>query len=229
MIVEALRRSPPFHGLADPQLEEVARHGTARSLRPGEAAFEQGAAADRFFLVVEGRMKVAMLTPDGKQVLVRLIGAGDFCGLALALARRDYPATCSAVVPSQLVGWPMCYWSTLLETHPVVSLRVTQALGRHIVDVHSRMAELATEGVERRVAHALLRLAREAGRPVEGGLGIDFPVTRQDLAEMTGTTLHSVSRIVSSWSARGFVRTGRARIVIADLGALERIGSGDGA
>lgn len=229
MMMTALKRSPPFHGLSEVALEEIARNATAQRLGTGDAIFVQGEPARRFFLVAEGRMKVSMLTADGKQVLVRLIGAGDFCGLALALARPDYPATCRAAVPSLLLAWPTPYWQTLLETQPAVALRATQALGRHIEDVHSRMVELATEEVERRVAHAVLRLARTAGTPEGGGVGIDFPVTRQDLAEMTGTTLHSVSRIVSSWSARDIVRRGRARIVVRDVPALERIaGGGEG-
>lgn len=227
MITEALRQAPPFDGLSDAALDEIARHATLRRVASGEAVFEQGEPAGRFFLVTEGRMKVSMLTAEGKQVLVRLIGAGDFCGLALALARPDYPATCRAAAPSLLVSWPMCYWRILLETHPAVALRATQALGRHIEDVHSRMVELATEEVERRVARAVLRLARTAGRLGEGGVIVDFPVTRQDLAEMTGTTLHSVSRIVSAWGARGIVRRGRARLVVSDPSSLERIARGD--
>lgn len=227
MITAALQRSPPFRGLSGAALEEIARHALARRMMVGEAAFEQGEPAQRFFLVAAGRMKITLVTSEGKQVLVRMVGVNDFCGLALALARPEYSATCRAVVPSLIVGWSMCYWPTLLETQPAVAARVTETLGRQIDDLHSRMAELATEEVERRVAHAVLRLARTAGQPVDGGVGIDFPLTRQDLAEMTGTTLHSVSRIVSSWAARGVVRCGRARIVVSEFPALERIAVGD--
>lgn len=226
MIIDTLRRAPPFQCLSEAALEDIARHGTLLHLAVGEAVFEQGEPASRFFLVSEGRMKVSMLTSDGKQVLVRLLGAGDFCGLALALARSDYPATCRAAVPSRLVGWPTCYWPTLLERHPGVALGAMQALGRHIDDVHSRLTELATEEVERRVAHAVLRLARTAGQPADGAVVIDFPVTRQDLAEMTGTTVHSVSRVFSGWGARGIVRPSRARLVVADTAALEQIARG---
>ena len=111
--------------------------------------------------------------------------------------------------------------------YPRIAIGITRSLGRHITDVHARIAELATEEVEQRVAHAVLRLARSAGTPVEGGLRIDFPITRQDLAEMTGTTLHSVSRIVSGWAGRGIVGRGRASLVIRDLPTLERIGRGE--
>ena len=75
---------------------------------------------------------------------------------------------------------------------------------------------MSTEQVERRVAHALLRLAKQAGRKVEQGVEIDFPISRQDIAEMTGTTLHTVSRILSAWEQQGLVESGRQRIVLRD-------------
>jgi CRP/FNR family transcriptional regulator, nitrogen oxide reductase regulator len=227
MIATALQMTQPFRDIEPVAVAEIARHASERRLAPGEALFEQGEPADRFFLAVEGRLKVTMITPEGKQVLVRLLCPGDFCGLALALARSDYPATCRAIVAVRVVGWPMSYWAELIETNPRIALGVTRSLGRHITDVHARIAELATEEVAQRVANAVLRLARTAGAPAEGGLRIDFPITRQDLAEMTGTTLHSVSRIVSGWIGRGVVGRGRARLVVRDLPALERIARGE--
>jgi cAMP-binding proteins - catabolite gene activator and regulatory subunit of cAMP-dependent protein kinases len=77
-----------------------------------------------------------------------------------------------------------------------------------------------TERVERRVARALLRLVQEAGRRVDAGVEIDFPVSRQDIAEMTGTTLYTVSRLLSSWEERGIVRSGRQRIILTTPHAL---------
>jgi CRP-like cAMP-binding protein len=80
--------------------------------------------------------------------------------------------------------------------------------------VQERLRELATERVEQRVARTLLRLARQVGRKVEGGVLIDMPLSRQDLAEMTGTTLYTVSRILSQWEQQHLVETGRERILI---------------
>ena len=227
MIATALRRAPPFLELDCAELAEIARHATQRHLEPGDALFEQGEPARRFYLVVQGWLKVTMITPKGKQVVVRLIVPRDFCGIALALGRRDHPATCRALVEAHLLGWPTSYLEQFIATHPRVALGVMHSLGRHIADLQSRISEFATEQVEQRVANAVLRLARNTGRPAEGGVHIDFPVTRQDIAEMTGTTLHSVSRIVSGWAGRGIVGRGRARLVVRDLPALQRIACGD--
>ena len=89
-------------------------------------------------------------------------------------------------------------------------------MGARLDEAHTRVVEMSTQEVERRVAHALLRLVKQAGRPVETGLRIDFPITRQDVAEMTGTTLHTVSRILSAWEEQGLVEGGRQKIVVCD-------------
>ncbi len=227
MIATELRSARPFRGLDLAEIDAIARRATERRLAPGEALFEQGEPAERFFLTLEGRLKVTMIVPEGKQIVLRLLYPGDFCGLAMVLTRPEYPATCRAILAVRALAWPTSYWATLIEEHPRLAVGMTEALGRHVTEMHTRLAELATEEVERRVAHAVLRLADRAGVAVEGGVQIDFPVTRQDLAELTGSTLHSVSRIVSAWGARGVVDRGRARLLIRDLAALERIARGE--
>lgn len=86
-----------------------------------------------------------------------------------------------------------------------------------------RYRELATERVERRVARALLRLVAQIGRPEEDGVTVAAPLARQDLAEMTGTTLFTVSRILSAWEGQGIVSTGRERVTLRDSALLARI------
>lgn len=79
-----------------------------------------------------------------------------------------------------------------------------------------RVMEMATQQVEQRVANALLRLINQTGRPVEDGIEVDFPITRQDLSEMTATTLHTVSRLMSKWEKQGLVSSRRKRIIVSD-------------
>lgn len=229
MLDIVLQQAEPFRRLGRCALAEVARHASARRLDPGEALFEQGAPADHFFLVTDGRFKVSMVMPEGKQVLVRLVFPGDFCGLALVLARPDFPAAARAIVASRAIAWPTSYWPVMIEAHPAIALDATRSLGRHVAEVHTRIAELSTAEVERRIALAVLRLVDRAGKPAADGVRIDFPITRQDIAELTGTTLHSVSRIVSGWGSRGIVGRGRARLVVRDVAALERVAEGENA
>jgi CRP-like cAMP-binding protein len=90
-------------------------------------------------------------------------------------------------------------------------------VAQRLHEAHSRIKELSTEEVERRVARALLRVAGQSGRKVDGGgVLIDFPVTRQDLADMTGATLHTVSRIMSGWESIGLIEGARQRVVVRE-------------
>jgi CRP-like cAMP-binding protein len=114
----------------------------------------------------------------------------------------------------------------LVARHPALALNTLQTVGSRLQDAHTRVVEISTEQVEKRVAHALLRLARQAGRKSEDGVQIDFPISRQDVAEMTGTTLHTVSRILSGWEDRGLVESGRQRITICDPHKLFMLAEG---
>ena len=92
-----------------------------------------------------------------------------------------------------------------LAKFPALASNTLQTVGSRLQETHTRVVEMSTQQVEQRVAHALLRLAKQSGRKVEHGVEIDFPISRQDIAQMTGTTLHTVSRTLSGWESRGLM------------------------
>jgi len=114
----------------------------------------------------------------------------------------------------------------MIGRHPALASNAMRVIGGRLQDAHQRLREISTEDVERRVAHAVLKLADEAGKTSPGGTTIDFPLSRQDIAEMTATTLHTVSRIVSAWEAAGVIEGGRQRIAIRDRSRLQIIADG---
>ncbi|WP_445500662.1 Crp/Fnr family transcriptional regulator [Microvirga sp. G4-2] len=199
---------PVFAGLAPEQVDQLLQE------------------AHSFFILLHGRLRVFKLTPDGQQVVVRFVTPGEVFGIAMAIGRTTYPATAHAVVDSIALVWPSTAWPRLVATHPGLAVNTLQAVGSRLQDAHTRVVEMSTEEVERRVAHALLRLARQAGRRIEAGVEIDFPITRQDVAEMTGTTLHTVSRVLSAWENRGLVEGGRQRIILRDPHKLFMLAEG---
>ena len=203
-----------FQSMSDEDLDAVLAQASARQFPVGQAVFEQGETATEFFALLHGRLKVVQTTPDGQQVVVRHVSPGDIFGIARAMRRPDYPATAVAVVDSLTLVWPSDHWEAFIARSPVLALNALQTVGQRLQDAHARIRELSTEEVERRVAHALLRLVQQAGRKTEEGILIDFPVTRQDLAEMTGTTLHTVSRVMTAWEAKGIVASARKKVVV---------------
>jgi CRP-like cAMP-binding protein len=207
---------PMFAGLSPAEQDELLRE--ARSVRhpKGTAVFDQGAAADRFFLLLHGHLRVQKTTPQGQQSVVRYVSAGELFGVAQAMNLTHYPATAVAAVDSVALAWPSSAWPRLIAKYPSLSASALQTVGSRLQDTQARVLEISNEQVEQRVAHALLRLAKQAGKKVETGIEIDFPISRQNVAEMTGATLHTVSRILSAWEAGGLVEGGRQRIVLRD-------------
>lgn len=218
---------PMFVGLCPTEQDELL--GESRSTRypKGTAVFDQGAEADRFFLLLHGHLRVEKTTPQGQQSVVRYVSAGELFGVAQALELTHYPATAVAAVDSIALAWPSASWHRLTAKYPSLISSALQTVGSRLQDTQARVIEISNEQVEQRVAHALLRLAKQAGRKVDSGVEIDFPISRQDIAEMTGTTLHTVSRILSAWESEGIVEGGRQRIVLRDPHKLFGLAEGE--
>ena len=217
---------PLFAGLAPADLDEMLQEAQSIRYPKGSSVFQQDEEAHSFFVLLHGHLRVMKLTPDGQQVVVRFVTPGEMFGIAMAMGRATYPATAMAVVDSIALVWPSTIWPRLVAKHPALAVNTLQTVGSRLQDAHTRVVEMSTEQVERRIAHALLRLAQQAGRKVEAGVQIDFPISRQDVAEMTGTTLHTVSRILSAWEEQGLVEGGRQRIMIREPHKLLLIAEG---
>jgi len=207
---------PLFKGLKPKELDEILASARAVRYPKGTSVFEQDAEAHSFFVLLHGNLRVVKITPAGQQVVVRYVAPGEVFGIAMAIGRTTYPATATAVVDSIALVWPSTVWPGLVAKFPSLAVSTLQTVGTRLQDAHTRVVEMSTEEVERRVAHALVRLANQAGRKVEDGIEIAFPISRQDIAEMTGTTLHTVSRILSGWEQAGLVKSGRQRVGICE-------------
>lgn len=209
-----------FDKMGDGDLDRLLEQATSRRIPAGDAVFEQGAAATHFFLLLHGRLKVTQVTQDGQQIIVRVVHPGDLFGFAKALQRADYPGTAVCVAESVTVCWPTELWPQFVARNPHLAVTAMQTIGQRLEEAHTRIREMSTQEVEKRVAHTVLRLSNQAGRKEAAGVRIDFPITRQDIAEMTGTTLHTVSRILSAWEAKGLVEGGRQKLLVRDVKGL---------
>ena len=217
---------PIFAAFSGDDLDAILRE--ARSIRypKDSSVIDQGSEAHSFFVLLHGHLRVEKTTPHGQQIVVRYVSAGELFGVAQAMALKQYPATAIAVVDSVVLSWPSSLWPKLTAQFPALAAGALQTVGSRLQETQARVLEMSSEQVEQRVAHALLRLAKQAGRKVEHGIEIDFPISRQDVAEMTGTTLHTVSRILSAWEQQGLVEGGRQRIVLRDPHRLFGIAEG---
>jgi CRP-like cAMP-binding protein len=222
-IAQRLAHVPLFEGLPGNTLLRIVSLAHARPLEAGESFFGEGDQAEAFFVLMSGRVKLTQLTPEGHQVVLRLIGPADAFGGVGAFGEPTYPVSAEAVEPSVALSWMSTTMRQLLETEPRIAVNAVRIVAARYHDLQRRYRQLMTERVERRVARALLRLVHDTGRRVEAGIEISFPISRQDIAEMTGTTLYTVSRLLSAWEAQGIVQGGRQHIVLTKPHALVAI------
>jgi CRP/FNR family transcriptional regulator, nitrogen oxide reductase regulator len=212
--LELVSSSPFFRGLAADELQAALQMAQRRSLPRGSYFFHQGEPASTFYILLAGRVRLTQLSPEGHQVILHLATPGEGIGIIVALSNMPYPVAAEVVEDATVLAWDAETTNRLLEHYPRLAVNGLRLVARRFGELQERYRELATERVERRVARALLRLARQMGKRVEGGVLIDMILSRQDLAEMTGTTLYTVSRILSGWEQQGLVESGRERVTI---------------
>jgi CRP-like cAMP-binding protein len=207
---------PLFSGFGEQQLAEILREARSTRYARNSVVFEQGEEVHSFFLLLHGHVRASKTTAGGEQIVVRYVAPGEIFGVAPAIGMTRYPATAVAVDDSVVLAWPSAAWPRLVAQFPALATNTLQAVGGRLQETHARIMEMSTQQVEQRIAHALLRLAKQSGRRLDHGVEIDFPISRQDIAQMTGTTLHTVSRILSGWEQLGLVESGRQRIVLRE-------------
>lgn len=221
-----LSQSELFRGLPAEALDEARAAARRRRLAKGDVLFRQDDAVSTIYLVVAGRLRVTQTTSAGEQIIIRYAGAGETTGYSAISGRQSHHSTVSAVDDTTLMGWSRSRFHELMARHPQIAVNVLTVADARYQEMQARLRELATESVDRRIAHTVLRLIEQAGRRTANGIEIAFPISRQDLAEMTGTTLHTVSRTVSGWETAGIIDSGRRRIIVRDPERLGAIAAG---
>jgi len=218
----SLRQVSVFQNATDDDLKLIAQHSIERSIEEGEFFFFQGDPADYLYVLISGRAKLMQTNPAGQQVNLRTINEWQMFG-ALGAVREHatYPATAQAMEQSTTLAIKSDYLHELMQTRPYLSFDLMKLMTTYIQEMQERYRELATEKVERRIARVLLRLTAQMGTKMEDGIELSF--TRQDLAEMSGTTLYTVSRVLSEWERQGLVEAGRERVLIRNPHGLVSI------
>lgn len=222
--IEMLVGVPLFRGLGRDALAVVV--GEARLVRAAanRTFFREGEPAAFFYVLRSGRVKVTNMSPEGHELILRVMGPGEpFAAIAALAEGATYPVTARAVEASEAFAWAGPTINALMYRYPAIAVNATRMVAERLHNLQRQHHQLMTERVERRIARALLRLAEHAGRKTAAGVEIDFPLSRQDLAQMTGTTLFTVSRTLSGWQASGLLTTVRRRVVIRKPHELVRI------
>ncbi|WP_448334843.1 Crp/Fnr family transcriptional regulator [Bellilinea sp.] len=203
-----------FKNLSPAQVETILYAGRQKKVSAEEFFFMQDDPAEAFYVLTQGKVRLSQFTSDGQQILLRIIVPVTPFG-AVALAENEhYPVSAQAIEPCTAIVWSKATLDQLLVKYPQLAINAVKILAEHVQEFQQRFTEIATQRVERRLARMILRLANQIGVKTERGVEVNLPLSRQDLAEMVGTTLYTVSRTLSQWETQGLIHSGRERLII---------------
>jgi CRP-like cAMP-binding protein len=166
------------------------------------------------------------MMPNGKDLILEVFGPGDPLGAVAAYMDRPFPASAAALESTTCVIIPRQTFFRLLETNPSLVRGLLLGLTTRLVELTNRLAELTGGRIEPRFARLFVKLGSQMGRPERGGTFIPLALSRQELADLTGTTIETCIRIMSRWNKDGVVQTDKDGFVVLDAAELGRLASG---
>jgi len=214
-----------FTGLTQQQCREIASCARARTYVRDEILFMQGQPIRNIVLIQTGSVKLTQLSPNGNEVLLWMRGSGDAVGEHTETESCSHTCSARALEHCRALTWEYARLQHLLAEYPQIRKNINQILSSRLCELEQRFREVATEKVARRLALTLLRLLKQIGKQTHGGIQVSL--SREELAQMTGTTLFTISRILSKWSEEGFVVPRREAVVVRDPKRLGEVGDED--
>ena len=220
---DILAALPIFAGLSERDWEKIADLFSERQYQRDDYIFLEGEAPEALYVVKAGKVKVLRHSTDGKDVVLRVASPGQMLGTVAVFDGGGYPGTAQAIEECSILVIARNDCLTLVNRYPVFALAVIHDLGSRLRGSAEQIRSLAVERVEQRIARVLLKLAESAGSDVPEGRVIEMPLTRQDVADMTGTTVETAIRVMSKLRRSGLIRTRRGKVLLLDVDALAEI------
>ena len=217
-------RADIFAGMKEEDLPSVAARFKKRFFDRDALLFLEGEPAKTYYLLAEGQVKILQTSAEGFDVILHILGPGELIGALPTIEAGTYPASAQAL--NRVIAFAIASsdFEWMLHEFPAAALNLLRFSSRVLQNSLQKIREMATERVERRIARTLSRLAGQLGRETKEGILIDAPLSRQDLAEMTGTTIFTVSRTLKEWERAGILQARRQKVIITDPHRLVSIG-----
>jgi CRP-like cAMP-binding protein len=221
--LEDLKKIPIFSALNYEELKEIQSYLSKESFKKKEEIFSEGDSSDWFYILVNGKVKITKMSVDGREIIIELISPPDFFGGFAVLKGFPYPANAVAMEDSDVIKISRHNLLRVIDRFPNVMYDMTANLGDRIREFHDTLKNNALERVESRIAALLLKLADKTGEKKDKTILINMRLTKQDIAEMVGTTVETTIRIMSKFKKSGFIDDKDGKVLIKDLDALESI------
>jgi CRP/FNR family transcriptional regulator len=220
---DILQAMPFFAGLSERDWEKVIDLFSERQYQKNDYIFLEGEAPEALYIIMTGKVKVLRHSTDGKDVVLRVGGPGHLLGTVAVFDGGGYPGTAQVIEECTALVIARNDCLTLVNRYPIFALAVISDLGSRLRSSAEQIRSLAVERVEQRIARVLLKLAETAGSDSPEGRVIEMPLTRQDVADMTGTTVETAIRVMSKFRRLELIKTRRGKVVLVELAALQEI------
>ena len=219
-----IKQIPLFSGLSEEEIGEIASYVERKSFSRKKTIFSEGDPSNWFYILFEGKVKITKLSHDGKEIIIELISPRDFFGGFAVLNGFPYPANAVAMEDSVIIRISRRNIMGIIERFPNFMYDITANLGERVREFHDTLKNIALERVESRIAALLLKLAEKTGeKNDQGEIEISMRLTKQDIAEMVGTTVETAIRVMSRFRKSGLIKDVKGNIIIKDLDLLDKI------
>jgi CRP-like cAMP-binding protein len=208
-----------FSGISEHDCAHIASAAVRRTFARRETLFTQGEEVRNLILLQSGNVKHTQVSPDGDEVLLRISSAGDIVYVQGLSSIRCHTCSGRATEECHALVWEHDQMRNYLAVYPRLGVNMTRILVAQLNELEERFREVASERLTKRLALLLLRLSRQMGR--QSGNGTKIVLSRQEIAQMAGVTIFSISRMLSRWSEQGLILTAREAVIICDPGRLE--------
>lgn len=211
-----LRQTPIFSPLSEEELDSIIPQVVKRRLKKNTVIFHENDPASAFYLVKSGRVKIYKTGPEGREQVLSILGDGQIFGDVPAFDGGPYPASAATMTDSEIYLIRSEDFQALVRRHPEVALKIIRVLGQRLRQSMELVRDLSFKQVPHRLAGLLVKLAGEYGAQSEAGLLIELPLSRQELADIVGTSRETITRELKKMEREGLVLIDRRRLTITD-------------
>jgi CRP/FNR family transcriptional regulator len=219
-VIKNIKKIDLFKNLSDEEFKELEHYLTTAVYRKKEDIFTEGDAPEWFYVVLTGKVKVTKISHDGKEIILEIISPYDIFGGVAVLRNFPYPANAVAMEDSEILKISRKNLMRLVDRFPNLMFCIAMQLGDRMKSSYDSLKNIALERVEARIAALLLKLGNKVGVETDAGLMIDMRLTKQDVADMVGTTVETSIRTFSKFKKEGLVTDLDGKIIIKDRKGL---------
>jgi CRP-like cAMP-binding protein len=214
-----------FKNFSEEELKELEPYLVTAAYKKKEDIFSEGDPPEWFYIVSKGKVKITKISHEGKEIILEIISPTDIFGGVAVIRGFPYPANAVAMEDSEVLKISRKNLMRLVDRFPNLMYCIALQLGDRMKSSYDSLKNIALERVEARIAALLLKLANKVGVEAREGIMIDMRLTKQDVADMVGTTVETSIRTFSKFKKEGLVADSDGKIVIKDREALAELSS----